>query len=385
MTFNELRVKMDVFDAIRCSHEDVRSRNSEFHAYVARRQVVLNDMRHLIPRLGDFEATAMKWLFSSKGPHSAERHVALLYIDYMADPESLNYLLYMLMHEEGGNPQFIILNTLDRLFQNLDWEQVSVLQHGVEMYRAKLAKPGSDRDCMCERLCRNAALVLAAGESEFRKCHRFQSGAIGVQHSGTTRFQRLYDETKRMEVTEDTLRDCLPPSAYEVFQSYDKRLSLQQRALRLWTSDVCYREMNRDIILDRRSLRQWMPLICLIIQQMKAEPVEHELHTTRGSKLTLDELQATYSEGAEVALSMFVASSLDSDIAASFTGHGVKVNFIIPAGCQFATVVRVSEFEEAEVLIAPFTLVKCVSRSVSEVTLEVQNASLLSHAGTGLA
>lgn len=258
-----------------------------------------------------------------------------------------------------------------------------MLQQGIELYRAKLVKEDlthTSRYTRSSSLTQMIGSTLKSGEEKFREEQRLQGGMIKSRHKGA-RFQRLYQEVQRVDVTEQTLRDSLPLTAHEEFDSYDKNLSLPQRALRLWTSNACYKEINRDIIQDRQALRQWMPLIKLIIQQMQAEPIANKLQTVRGSKLDSTD---SYSEDAEVALSMFTASSLNTQVASGFSSGGVKVNFIIPAGCRWATVVQVSKFQkEQEVLIAPYTLVKCASKSATEVTLEVQNASWLS--GTGLA
>lgn len=337
-------------------------------------------MEALVCRLQGFEQVATQWLFASGS--RGKRNAALCFLQQQADASVLSYLLYMLMHEEGFE-QYNLLKVIEKVMPELEWEQVSALTVGLQAYRTQVivGETSSGRWKRTDMLLKQAEGILQAGEEAFHQRNMLQGmgnefGKKGNADVGA-RFHKYYTETVSSKIDEATLRDCLDARTYATFDTYSKSLPMATRALKLWTSDACYQRLNKDIITDHSRLRQWMPLIKLIIEGIGATLVSKRLDTVRGSKMTAEQL-GTYHVGDSSCLSMFTASSLDESVAKSFQ-DGPLVKFIIPAGCKYATEISsISDYaNEKEVLIAPYTIVQCVSKTDNELVLEVQNISYL--------
>jgi hypothetical protein len=88
------------------------------------------------------------------------------------------------------------------------------------------------------------------------------------------RFQKLYNSHATTgPVTLDSLRDTLDAPVFAAFLRTDPSLTLDQRGLLLWTTDCCYREINRAIIHDSANLKKWMPLVKLMMAGIESRPV----------------------------------------------------------------------------------------------------------------
>lgn len=375
----------DQVDAIHISESDRQQRNAAYHHAVARKDSLVARMRAEIKRVPGFEKTAYSWLLSSSGGKKAG---AMWFFANNADSSALSFFLYMLQHEPAF-VQYHLLLAIQELMDNLHFDQFEALRDQLVAY-VSTCKAESSRAGMSKQLISKLDELVQRGPTEFHARHRLGGATLVAQGA---RFLSLWQKHASVANKDDVallseFRCSLDAPTFDFFCSLATTCpDLNNRVLMLWTSEnpACYKQMNDVIIHERDNLPSWMPLIVKLIFVIRRSSFDAATTTYRGSKLSAAQME-TYTVGSSTALGMFVASSLDESVAQRFATDsagnptGPVIEFRIPAGCTHAMVVPNSNSffkDEQEVLIAPYTLVKCLSKTAGKLILEVLDASQL--------
>jgi len=368
----------DQLDAIHISEKDRQERNEAFHDANFRRDQLVERMEVEIGRIPGFERTALSWLLSSS---IGKKAAAVSFFANNANSNSLDFFLYMLKHE-GAFIQWHLL-AIEKLVEGLSlhFEQLEPLSSQLAEYVGTLGE--SSRRYKAEELVAYTNHVLEEGPEKFHKKARLAQGALTASGGNGERFLSLWKrQVSGNEVSEEDLRNTLDADMFTFFVSLAAdQPDLLERSILFWTADTppYYKQINDSLIHDRDDLANLMPLIALLIAAIQRKPLAAATTTYRGSKLSAAQLEK-YTVGGITPLGMFVASSLDEAKAEQFVLEGSPiVELHIPAGCPHATEVGEATFfkDEREVLVAPHTLVKCISKTPARLTLEVTISSQL--------
>jgi len=190
-------------------------------------------------------------------------------------------------------------------------------------------------------------------------------------------FRKLYRSCPKAEITQEKVLDGLKkvlPAAAEVLKERLKQYSLLDACVWLYTTNHIYRQLNASIIRDdeteTKDLVHFMWLIRAINSGL-ATPLNESILVYRGSRLSKEQT-STMKEGTLYRFSMFASTTMFKKVALQFKVT-VLLELNIPKGCLNACKIQhLSQFgAEGEVLLPPYTLVKCVSKSDDVIRFDV--------------
>eukprot|EP01084_Bolivina_argentea_P307315 531146_1 len=164
---------------------------------------------------------------------------------------------------------------------------------------------------------------------------------------------------------------------YKNMMNSNKYNTIGKRCIFLWTleSNNIYHAINKALNNDLYyELQKWIPIIHGITSYVTT-PTQQSYTTFRGSKIVGEQF-AKWEIGEVYRMPQIVATSTASSVADRFIKHdnGFKVIYKINKGCCNAK--SVDAFSacqgEEEILLSPYTAVKCIGKSQYDHTITVQ-------------
>lgn len=184
-----------------------------------------------------------------------------------------------------------------------------------------------------------------------------------------------------------TARDCLlavgnSPILEEVTTALSELPadadSLDRYVVKLWAiltgtakekGGIAFYKILNDAVIadDAEQLKLMMPLARVLNKILVSYFPSTDVVTYRGSQMTKSHYSAIHA-GTQYRVAMFVASSLDFDVAERFVRfepERVIIKFLIPEGCNNAGFLGVEFYpeQEREYLMPPYTAIEIMSKS----------------------
>jgi len=193
-----------------------------------------------------------------------------------------------------------------------------------------------------------------------------------------SKYLKLYDQTPRTPSHENVISGLNGLSDKDFVNTYIQI----QKTHPGWVADlVCvtcwtlesprfYGALKIAITYDTDELKHWIAFIRALTSALVLQ-FPHEMITYRGSKMTQEDYNKL-SVGQYFRIPYFVATSLSPSVAEIFKKSPWCWEFHIPEGCPNACdISQYSAYDEGEVLLPPYTLVKILSKTNSKIVVSV--------------
>lgn len=190
----------------------------------------------------------------------------------------------------------------------------------------------------------------------------------------TSNFLLHYDKVPRVPEAADVashLQAVAGPGVAAQFLQY--KGSVGEKAIKLWTSNSMYKQVNRDLIKDV-NMEHWV----WFLRALNSFAVGQHAPSAgwilyRGSKMS-DHIFDNLQVGSKHRIPYVVAMSAKPSVANNFT-EGYLCEYHVPAGCWNCSPlledlsVNKGEFEH---ILPAYTVVKVIEKSGKKITFEVQ-------------
>jgi len=189
-------------------------------------------------------------------------------------------------------------------------------------------------------------------------------------------FRVLYKQVDIDKVTDKQILKILQQEVPCLVDTYKESQhgNVAEKCVQLWTAaSPLYRRLTKMLVYDvYDELEKFMPIIRGITKCIVA-PSDRYRETYRGSKILMQQFE-TMEVGATYRIAQILATSESKETASSFVeGDQVIVTFKIPKGCwNAAPIAKYSQFDEAEVLLPPYTAIKVTKKSKAHKSIECE-------------